>query len=49
MPAGAADSRGAQKSALSGVIHDKRTDKEVGGLLEELQKKVRGGGGPYLM
>jgi hypothetical protein len=41
MPAGAADSRGAQKSALSGVIHDKRTDKEMGALLGELQKEVR--------
>lgn len=37
MPPGAAASRGAQKSALSGVIYDKRTDKEVGALLEQLK------------
>jgi Zn-dependent M32 family carboxypeptidase len=40
MPPGAAESRGAQKSALAGVIYDKKTDKEVGALLEELKKQV---------
>ncbi|GBF90989.1 hypothetical protein Rsub_03844 [Raphidocelis subcapitata] len=37
MPPGAAEARGAQKSALSGVLHDKRTDPEMGALLEGLK------------
>lgn len=38
MPPGAAASRGAQKSALTGVLYDKRTDKELGALLKQLQE-----------
>lgn len=30
-------SRGAQKSALAGVLYDKRTDKQLGGLLQQLK------------
>lgn len=45
MPAGAANSRGAQKAALSGIIHDKRTDAETGTLLGALGAcPVRRGG-----
>eukprot|EP00877_Chromochloris_zofingiensis_P002211 jgi/Chrzof1/11991/Cz06g17100.t1 len=36
MPSGSAGSRGAQKSALAGVLYDKRTDKELGELLTQL-------------
>lgn len=36
MPPGAAESRGSQKSALSAVVHEKKTDAEVGRLLDEL-------------
>jgi carboxypeptidase Taq len=37
MPEGSASSRGAQKSALAGVLYDKRTEKELGQLLEQLK------------
>lgn len=37
MPEGAVGSRGAQKSALAGVLYDKRTDKQLGGLLQQLK------------
>lgn len=42
MPAGAAESRGAQKSALAGVIYDKKTDGEMGALLEQLKGQAAG-------
>jgi hypothetical protein len=37
MPEGSVGSRGAQKSALAGVLYDKRTEAELGQLLEQLQ------------
>jgi Zn-dependent M32 family carboxypeptidase len=37
MPEGAVGSRGAQKSALAGVLYDKRTDKQLGSLLQQLK------------
>lgn len=37
MPEGAADSRGAQKAALAGVIYDKRTEPALGALLQALR------------
>jgi Zn-dependent M32 family carboxypeptidase len=37
MPEGAVGSRGAQKSALAGVLYDKKTEKELGQLLEQLK------------
>jgi len=37
MPEGAVSSRGAQKSALAGVLYDKKTEKDLGQLLEQLQ------------
>lgn len=37
MPGGASESRGAQKAALAGVVYDKKTDKEVGALLDRLK------------
>ncbi|KAI8464429.1 MAG: putative carboxypeptidase [Monoraphidium minutum] len=40
MPAGAAESRGAQKSALAGVIYDKKTEPEMGSLLEGLKAEA---------
>ena len=40
MPAGAAESRGAQKAALAGVIYDKKTDVDVGSLLQALKGQV---------
>jgi hypothetical protein len=48
MPPGAAESRGAQKAALAGVIYDKKTEAETGALLEKLRKQVgrrQGGAG----
>lgn len=41
MPPGAAESRGAQKAALAGVIYDKKTDAETGALLDALKGQVR--------
>lgn len=38
MPEGAAGSRGAQKSALAGVLYDKRTDQQLGTLLKQLKE-----------
>lgn len=38
MPAQASASRGAQKAALAGVIHEKATNPELGKLLERLQQ-----------
>ena len=38
-PDGAADTKGKQKSALAGVLYDKKTDKEFGALLVELEGK----------
>lgn len=37
MPEGSVGSRGAQKSALAGVLYDKKTEKELGQLLEQLK------------
>lgn len=37
MPAGAAESRAVQKAALAGVLHEKQTEAELGGLLAKLQ------------
>lgn len=37
MPEGSVNSRGAQKSALAGVLYDKRTDAELGQLLAQLR------------
>eukprot|EP00878_Enallax_costatus_P001574 GHUV01001725.1.p1 GENE.GHUV01001725.1~~GHUV01001725.1.p1 ORF type:complete len:544 (+),score=156.71 GHUV01001725.1:74-1705(+) len=37
MPEGAVGSRGAQKSALAGVLYDKRTDQQLGQLLKQLK------------
>lgn len=34
------DSRAAQKSALAGVVHDKRTEAELGQLLTDLKKRA---------
>ncbi|PNW70823.1 hypothetical protein CHLRE_17g734900v5 [Chlamydomonas reinhardtii] len=42
MPAGAANSRGAQKSALAGVMYDKKTDPTLGALLETLRAAPAG-------
>ncbi|KAG2426831.1 hypothetical protein HXX76_012882 [Chlamydomonas incerta] len=42
MPPGAANSRGAQKSALAGVMYDKKTDPTLGALLEALKKAPAG-------
>jgi len=42
MPPGAANSRGAQKSALAGVLYDKSTDPELGELLGKLQQQQEG-------
>lgn len=42
MPAGAADSRGAQKAALAGVLHDKKTDPKIGELLAVLRAAPAG-------
>jgi hypothetical protein len=36
-PPGAVAARGAQKSALAGVVHEKSTDPEIGELLARLQ------------
>ena len=36
MPPAAAASRGAQKAALAGVLHERTTDPEIGRLLEKL-------------
>lgn len=46
MPPGAAEARGAQKAALSGVLHDKRTDAELGGLLDTLKVRLAALGPP---
>eukprot|EP00197_Chlamydomonas_leiostraca_P002616 CAMPEP_0202858268 /NCGR_PEP_ID=MMETSP1391-20130828/873_1 /ASSEMBLY_ACC=CAM_ASM_000867 /TAXON_ID=1034604 /ORGANISM="Chlamydomonas leiostraca, Strain SAG 11-49" /LENGTH=522 /DNA_ID=CAMNT_0049537167 /DNA_START=116 /DNA_END=1684 /DNA_ORIENTATION=- len=43
MPAGGSESRGAQKSALAGVLHDKRTDAELGTLLRQLKEGLEAG------
>lgn len=37
MPEGSVGCRGAQKAALAGVLYDKKTDAEVGRLLEALK------------
>lgn len=37
MPEGSVGSRGAQKSALAGVLYDKRTDPTLGQLLTQLK------------
>lgn len=37
MPSGATNARGSQKSALTGVIHDKKSDTELGALLRSLE------------
>lgn len=42
MPPNSAGSRGAQKAALAGVLFDKRTDKELGQLLEALRSAPAG-------
>ncbi|KAL6771475.1 hypothetical protein ACKKBG_A26530 [Auxenochlorella protothecoides x Auxenochlorella symbiontica] len=39
MPAGAAGSRGAQKSALAGLLHERKSDPAIGELLEQLQRE----------
>ena len=38
MPQGSAGSRAAQKSALAGVLHDRRTDPKIGELAASLAK-----------
>lgn len=40
MPEGSVGSRGAQKSALAGVLYDKKTEGELGQLLEQLKGAV---------
>ncbi|KAG2487712.1 hypothetical protein HYH03_013711 [Edaphochlamys debaryana] len=47
MPPGAADSRGAQKSALAGVLYDKKTDPVLGQLLDALKAAPPGALDPY--
>ncbi|GFR49967.1 hypothetical protein Agub_g12106, partial [Astrephomene gubernaculifera] len=42
MPAGSADSRGAQKAALAGVMYDKQTDPQLGALLAVLRAAPKG-------
>lgn len=42
MPAGAAASRGLQKSALAGIIYDKSTDKDLGDMLVTLENAPDG-------
>jgi carboxypeptidase Taq len=42
MPDGAADSRGAQKTALAGVLYDKRTEVSLGTLLQRLSAAPAG-------
>jgi len=42
--AGAAASRGNQKAALAGVVHEKRTDAEIGTLLAKLTAAGAGAG-----
>ncbi|KAF6265951.1 putative carboxypeptidase [Scenedesmus sp. NREL 46B-D3] len=37
MPQGSVGSRGAQKSALAGVLYDKRTEQQLGSLLQQLK------------
>ena len=37
MPPGSENSRGKQKGALASAIHEKKTDKEIGELLEKLE------------
>lgn len=47
MPAGAAGSRGAQKSALAGLLHERKSDPAIGELLEQLQREEGQGGDAF--
>jgi len=44
--AGAREARAAQKSAIAGVVHDKATSKELGGLLSRLEESMRAAPAP---